>query len=201
MNYYTLLDANDLPVAFYNDDLYPPNADGSRNAAIPSAAISITEAQWSKALAGGVQWSTTALDWTSYTAPVVITSSMIDAERDLRLYGGFTYNGVAYQTDAASIANILGASQIAYMAIVSGSQPGDYSWMSGSASQPFVWLSLSNAQIKMDAPGMVNFAKAAATFRSAIIYSGRALKDALAAGQTVDIYADASWASYSIPTS
>jgi hypothetical protein len=49
--HYAVLDANGLPTAFYNDEIYPPNADGTENAAIPAAAVAITEAQWQDCIA------------------------------------------------------------------------------------------------------------------------------------------------------
>ena len=125
-------------------------------------------------------------------AVYVPTAADVDAERDRRLYGGFLFNSVPYQTDEVSIANILGSSQLAFMAIVAGAQAGNYEWT--GASTPFLYIAADNSKQQMDAQTVVNFAKAAAAFRSTIIYMGRAAKDALAAGQTVDVTADATWA-------
>lgn len=46
MQTYVLLDGNAMPIAFYNDHIYPPKADGSQNDAIPAAAVPISEGVW-----------------------------------------------------------------------------------------------------------------------------------------------------------
>jgi hypothetical protein len=50
--FYGVFDAQGAPQGFYNNDIYPPKEDGSRNDAIPAAAVEITEAQWTELLAG-----------------------------------------------------------------------------------------------------------------------------------------------------
>jgi len=50
--YYGVFDAEGKPQGFYVDDVYPPDEDGNRNAAIPAAAVEITEAVWTEMLEG-----------------------------------------------------------------------------------------------------------------------------------------------------
>lgn len=44
--FYGLFDAEGKSQAFYADDIYPPDEDGSRHAAIPTDAVELTEAEW-----------------------------------------------------------------------------------------------------------------------------------------------------------
>lgn len=44
--FYGVFDAEGRATAFYNTDIYPPQKNGDRNAAIPAAAVEITEEQW-----------------------------------------------------------------------------------------------------------------------------------------------------------
>ena len=44
--FYGVFDAEGRATAFYNTDIFPPQADGSRNDKIPAAAVEITEEQW-----------------------------------------------------------------------------------------------------------------------------------------------------------
>jgi len=47
--YYGVFDATGKPTAFYNDDVYPA-AENARNAAIPAAAVEISETEWRELL-------------------------------------------------------------------------------------------------------------------------------------------------------
>jgi len=49
--YYGVFDAQGVSQAFYVDDIYLSQEDGTRNAAIPAAAVEITEAAWTELLA------------------------------------------------------------------------------------------------------------------------------------------------------
>lgn len=77
---YATLSATGLPTAFYNDDIYPAAEDGSRNAAIPAAAVEITEAQWKEFITnpGARRWDGSAVQ--PYTPPVavMVPSSVYD---------------------------------------------------------------------------------------------------------------------------
>lgn len=47
---YGVFGSNGEPQGFYSDDIYPPQPNGDRNAAIPAAAIEITEVQYQQLL-------------------------------------------------------------------------------------------------------------------------------------------------------
>jgi hypothetical protein len=49
--FYGVFDTQGAPQAFYVDDLYLPKEDGSRNDAIPAAAVEISEATWTAMVA------------------------------------------------------------------------------------------------------------------------------------------------------
>jgi hypothetical protein len=51
IKFYGVFDADGRATAYYNSDVYPPQENGDRNAAIPAAAIEITEEQWQELLA------------------------------------------------------------------------------------------------------------------------------------------------------
>ena len=48
--FYAMVDENALPIAWYNDDVYPPNADGSMNGAIPPGAVTVSQQQWQECI-------------------------------------------------------------------------------------------------------------------------------------------------------
>jgi hypothetical protein len=123
--------------------------------------------------------------------PTPAQSDLITAERDRRMYGGFVFDEIVYQSDAVAITNILGAAQLASLAVIAGAKTGDLRW--ANSNQDFVWIATNNTTTPMDAQTTIAFAQAAAAFRSQLIYAARSLKNAVIAGQTVDIYADASW--------
>jgi hypothetical protein len=52
--YYGVFDATGKAQGFFNDDIYPAQADGTRNPAIPAAAVEISEADWKLLLADQV---------------------------------------------------------------------------------------------------------------------------------------------------
>lgn len=47
---YGLFDANGTPNGYWDDRIFPPQPNGDRNAAIPAAAVEITEAEWQELL-------------------------------------------------------------------------------------------------------------------------------------------------------
>jgi hypothetical protein len=115
------------------------------------------------------------------------------AKRDLVIDGGFTFGGTVFQTGATDRENISGAAQLAFMAMVgSGKQPGDLRWHDGD--DDFGWIALDNSVVPMDAPTVIEFAKAVAGFKSFCIRYARYLKDMIDAAENpaaVDI--DEGW--------
>ncbi|KQW30747.1 hypothetical protein ASE36_00130 [Rhizobium sp. Root274] len=100
---------------------------------------------------------------------------MVNGERDQRIAAGFTFNGVHYDFDSRAKANISGAAQLAFMAIVAGAEAGDPIWNGGV--DPFKWIAADNTLVTMDAQTVVEFGRAAAQREQAHIFAARALKD------------------------
>jgi hypothetical protein len=71
--------------------------------------------------------------------------------------------------------NISGAAQMAFMAIVSGAQPGNVRWSGGDVD--FTWITQDNQIVTMDAHTVVAFGKTAAGHESAHILAARAIKN------------------------
>ncbi|WP_268797503.1 DUF4376 domain-containing protein [Pseudomonas huanghezhanensis] len=99
---------------------------------------------------------------------------LIDTERDRRISAGVVFNGVLYQSRESDRENIAGSAQLAFMAIVMGAQPGDLRW-SGSGSD-FEWIADDNSRVPMDAQTVVEFGKASASRKLALIFAGSNLK-------------------------
>lgn len=102
-------------------------------------------------------------------------SGQVDAERDRRIDAGFTFNGVVFQSRATDRENVAGAAQLAFMAVVGGAQPGDLRW--ASAGTDYQWIAADNSIVTMDAPTVVDFGKAAAAEKQALIFAARTIKD------------------------
>lgn len=104
------------------------------------------------------------------------TQDAVDAERDRRIEGGLTFNGVRFQTRHQDERNVTGAVLLATNAILAGAQPGDLRWHGGP--DDFVWIAEDNSIVTMDARTVIDFGKAVAAHKSAHILAARALKDA-----------------------
>ena len=195
--YYVVTDTNNLPIAFYNDAIYPANADGSLNASIPKTAITITEAQWTDLVSnqGARQIVNGAIQAYTYVPTETETKSamtkQVDAERDRRMFGGLMWQNVIYQTDSEAITNILGACQLASLAIAQGAQAGNLRW--SNPSSDFYWIAADNSHQKMDAQTVVALAVAVGSFRTTVVYAARTIKDAVQAGTASNITADSTW--------
>ena len=109
-----------------------------------------------------------------YEAPAT-TAASVDAERDRRIDGGFTFDGAVYQTRPEDRENMAGAATSALAAIVSGAQAGDLYWHGGA--EPFAWIAEDNSLTEMDAQTMLVFGQAAMAHKQAHIFAARAIKD------------------------
>jgi hypothetical protein len=117
------------------------------------------------------------------------------AKRDEVIDAGFSFNGVIFQTSATDRENISGAAQMAFMALLAGGKlPGDLRWHDGA--DDFGWIALDNGVVPMDAPTVIEFAKAVAGFKSACIFYARYLKDQIdTAANPAAIDIDTGWPS------
>lgn len=113
-----------------------------------------------------------------------LKAAAVMALRQSKIDGGFTFGGTAFQTRPDDRENVAGAAQLAFMAIAAGAQPDDLRWHGGDSD--FVWIAEDNSLVSMDAPTVIDFAKALAAHKSACIFNARALKDAIAAAETVE---------------
>lgn len=112
-------------------------------------------------------------DWLARRA---VTREKVDVERDRRIVGGMTFEGVAYQTREEDRENVHGAATMALAVMaLGGGAPGDLRWHDGD--EDFAWIAADNSLTAMDAPTVFNFAKAMAAHKSAHIFAGRGLKN------------------------
>ncbi len=119
-------------------------------------------------------WEGTGNTIPTYAAALP-TPSDLNAERDRRIAAGFVYGGNVFDFDDRAKANISGAAQLAFMAIVAGAQPEDLFWNGGLS--PFTWIAQDNSLVTMDAQTVVEFGRTAAEHEQAHIFAARALKD------------------------
>ncbi|MCV6825995.1 MULTISPECIES: hypothetical protein [Halocynthiibacter] len=100
---------------------------------------------------------------------------LVNEEKDRRKYGGFTFNGVEYQNDPSSLANINGAGSLAGFAMLNGAQAGDLYWHGGT--EAFGFIASDNTVTPMDAQTTFAFAQAAAAHVTLVTFKAKALKD------------------------
>lgn len=103
------------------------------------------------------------------------TRADVNAERNRRMRGTFTFQGVEFNVDADSLQRITGAGTLAGFAMFSGAQAGNLFWHGGTA--PFAWIAADNTVVTMDAPTAFAFGQAAAKNESLHIFAAKALKD------------------------
>lgn len=99
----------------------------------------------------------------------------VDVERDRRMAAGVEFNGTLFQSRPSDHENIIGASQLAFMAVAGGAKPGNLRW--SDPNQDFTWIAADNSQVPMDAPTVVDLGKAVIARKQALIHAGRQLKD------------------------
>ncbi|KEQ05760.1 DUF4376 domain-containing protein [Pseudorhizobium pelagicum] len=111
---------------------------------------------------------------TSRPANDVVTSAMVNAERDRRISTGFKFNGKSYAFDAESKQRVAGAASLAGFAIANGAEEGDEEW---NGPDPFAWIADDNSLTPMDAQTCFAFGQAAVRHETAHIFAARALKE------------------------
>lgn len=99
----------------------------------------------------------------------------VDAERDQRLAADIEFEGTLFQSRLSDHGSIIEATQLAFMALASGAQPGDLRW--SDPEQDFTWIATDNSRVPMDAPTVVAFGKAVLVRNQCLIRAGRQLKD------------------------
>ena len=116
-------------------------------------------------------------------------AQLVDAERDRRIDGHFTFNGVTYQSRPEDRENMAVGSTSALAAITQGAQPGELRWHGGN--KDFAWIAADNSKVPMDAQTMLALGQAAMAHKQTHIFAGRALKDSGAI--PADFAADRHW--------
>jgi len=116
------------------------------------------------------------------------TAADVDVERDRRMTAGFEFQGTLFQSRPSDHENIIGAAQLAFMAVAGGAKPGNLRW--SDSNQDFTWIAADNSLVPMDAPTVVDLGKAVIARKQALIHAGRQLKDM----ETIPgDYADGKW--------
>ncbi len=100
--------------------------------------------------------------------------SQVNGVRDERIARGFGFQDNIYDSKPEDQKRISGATQMAFMAVVNGAQPGDYLW---AGTAPFGWIAMDNSLVPMDAPTVIEFGKTAAEWERVHIFAARNLKD------------------------
>jgi hypothetical protein len=95
--------------------------------------------------------------------------AQINAERDLNIAAGVTYDGNEYQTDEASIADLAQATQMATINNTSSVQ----------------WLTKDNTVVTLTLVKLKALANVVFTLKTTEIYAARVRKDAVNAATTV----------------
>lgn len=104
-----------------------------------------------------------------------VDTASVDLERDRRIDSGFEFSGKAFQSRTTDRENINGAALLAFMAIASGAVAGDLRW--SNPDQDFQWIASDNTLVAMDAYTVVEFGKASAASKQALIFKARQIKD------------------------
>ncbi len=134
------------------------------------------------------QFSKTGL--TEGTEPVkIVTSYMINLERDRRIDAGFTFDGHVFQADDVSLRKINGAATGAIIAKGLGADPTSANWAADGSE--FSWVSADNTIIPMSPDAVLAFGMTALAHVDAHTKSARVLKDT----PQDDYAADAHWPS------
>ncbi|GGG77464.1 hypothetical protein GCM10011415_27960 [Salipiger pallidus] len=101
--------------------------------------------------------------------------AQITVERDRRISGGFTFEGVEYQTRPEDLENMAGAATSALEAIVNGALPGDLRW--DDPNVDFAWIAADNSLTPMDAQTTLAMGKAAKRHKQLHIFTARQMKN------------------------
>lgn len=101
----------------------------------------------------------------------------IDAERDARIDGGFTFGAHTYQSRPSDRENVMGAAQLALAYLGSGGDPLSLRWANPDAD--FVWIAADNQAVPLTAADVVALFQAGVAFKSALTFYARAMKDAV----------------------
>lgn len=120
------------------------------------------------------------LEWVEIEPPTPTTDDVcrqIDAERDRRIDGGFTFQGERLQSRPSDRENVMGAAQLAMGYLAAGGDPSSLRW--ADPDNDFVWITADNGTIPLTAPDTIAMFQAGVAFKSALTFYARAMKDAV----------------------
>lgn len=103
----------------------------------------------------------------------------IDRIRDTRIDGGFTFNGMRFQSRPSDRENIMGACQMAMAYIGAGGDATETKW--DDSSSDFEWILEDNSRVVMSAGDVVSLFQSGVAFKTAQTFYARGLKDVVSA--------------------
>ena len=104
------------------------------------------------------------------------TREDVNRERDRRVSAGIVFQGVEFESDAASRQALSEAATMALGAIAAGKQIGDTKWT--AEGDEFFWIASDNTRVAMDAQTCLALATAMSEHKSNLVRCARKLKDA-----------------------
>lgn len=107
----------------------------------------------------------------------------INKIRDVKIDGGFTWNGHVFQSRASDRENIIGSAVAAQLAIGQGATPGDYRW--ANPDSDFQWITADNSLVTLDAFDVLSMYAAGIAFKTNLTFFARAMKDEIIALDTL----------------
>lgn len=102
---------------------------------------------------------------------------MVDAERDRRIDGGFSFKGHMFQSRPTDRENIAGAYSAALTAKIAGAPDELIVWSPSTNGQPFAWIASDNSMVVMSVKDVLEFGQAALAHKQAHIMAARAIKN------------------------
>lgn len=124
------------------------------------------------------------LEWVEPEPPAFTAEDIcrqIDAERDRRIDGGFTFASARLQSRPSDRENVMGAAQLAMGYLAAGGDPSSLRW--ADPDNDFVWITADNGTISLTAPDTIAMFQAGVAFKSAMTFYARAMKDAVIAAE------------------
>ncbi len=122
------------------------------------------------------------LEWVEPEPPAPTAEDIcrqIDAERDRRINGGFSFGDARFQSAASDRENIMGAATLAMAYLAAGGDPDDLRW--ADPDKDFGWIIEDNSTMPMTAPMTVALFQAGVAFKAALTFHARDTKDAVLA--------------------
>lgn len=118
-------------------------------------------------------------------------TSLIDKKRDSLIDSGFEHDGHLFQSQASDRENIGNLGILAMLKVAGGAQVGDLRWLTPDSD--FRFITATNEQIDMDAHQMAALYNRGLSFKSALTFYARYLKDAVKSAGSHEALAAVPW--------